>query len=184
MDVKERNRREIEERLKSMGDYVKIHYLTSCLKHPIDFDTKRFVLLKLRELYESRKMFFDAGKMMLAAAPINTTFQAKMNDFVKAAEQFIKAGSFEDADIAFEKALGCGNEKEKEWIKKSRVEYYSKQAEHYFSSGKRNSALIAYEKLLSFNLPESDKKDIQIRLLGLYEKLGKIREFYNLKRVM
>jgi len=36
MEVKERNRHEVEERLKSMGDYMKIHYLSTCLKKPFD----------------------------------------------------------------------------------------------------------------------------------------------------
>lgn len=184
MDVKERNRREIEERLGKMGDYVKIDYLMSCLKKNLDFDSKRFSLLKLTELYERRKMFLEAAKMMLAAAPINTTFQAKIDDFVKAAGLFVKAGNFDFAENAFEKALSTGNEKQKEEIKQNRIKSYKEQAELYLKNDKRNSALVAYEKLLLLNLKGEERKEIQKSLLGLYEKLGKIREFYSLKRIM
>ena len=51
MQVKEKNRREIEERLGKMGDYVKIDYLISCLKRDLDFDSKRFCLIKLSFMF-------------------------------------------------------------------------------------------------------------------------------------
>ncbi len=184
MKVKEANRREIEARLKTMGDYVKIDYLLSCLKQPLDFDSRRFVLMRLAELYEGRKMFLEAGKMMMGAAPINTADKSKMADFVRAAELFVKGGNFEAADIAFEKALSCGGERDKWEMKQKKINYYKNQAEHYLQNDKRNSAMIAYEKLLSLNLTEGERRETQERLLGLYEKLGKIREFFNLKRAM
>ena len=184
MEIKERNRREVEERLKSMGDYVKIHYLTTCLKQPIDFDTKRFAFLKLGELYENKKMYLDAAKMMMNAAPINTTFQGKITDFVKAAELFIKTENFEDADIAFDKAMACGNEREKLEIKQKKMDFYKSRALYYFDNDKRHSALLAYEKLLTFNLIEPERREVQSKLLYLYERLGKIKEYNNLRRVM
>ncbi len=167
-----------------MGDYLKINYLRNCLKQSLDFDTKRFVLVKLGELYEGKKMFLEAGKMMMNVAPINTTFQAKTNDFLKSAELFIKAGNFDEADIAFEKALGCCNDREKEIVKAKRMEYYRNQAKIYFDNDKRQSAVLAFEKLLALSPPENERKEVQEKLLGLYERLGKIRDFYNLKRVM
>lgn len=184
MEIKERNRHDVEERLKSMGDYMKIHYLTACLKHPFDFDTKRFALVKLGELYENKKMFLEAGKMMMNAAPINTTFHDKMDDFLKAAELFAKAGNFDEADIAFEKAIACGNDREKINLKQRRIELYKNQAIAYFDNDKRHSALIAYEKLLSYNLSETERREAQSKLLYLYEKLGKIKEYGNLRRAM
>ncbi len=184
MEIKERNRHEVEEKLKRMGDYMRIHYLNSCLKHPFDFDTKRFVFVKLSELYENKKMFLDSAKMMMSAAPINTTFQGKMADFVRAAELFIKTENFEDADIAFDKAMACGNEREKLEIKQKKIDFYKSRALYYFDNDKRHSALLAYEKLLTFNLNESERRETQSKLLYLYEKLGKIKEYGNLRRVM
>lgn len=184
MEVKERGRKEIDEKMSKMGDYVKIHYLTKCLKEPLDFDTKRFVLLTLSNLYEDRKMFLEAAKMTLAAAPINVAFVAKMSDFAKAAELFVKAGHLDEADSTYEKTLACGNEREKFEIKRRRIEFYKQQAELQMRNDKRQNALLVYEKMLGLNLMDNEKKEVQKNLLQLYEKLGKIRDYYSLKRGM
>lgn len=184
MQVREKTRREIEEKLKTLGNYVKIDYLLSCLKQPIDFDTRRFILLELTKLYEEKKMFLEAGKMINNAAPINTAFSGKIADFVKAAELFVKGGSFDQADVAFDKALASCNEKQKQEVKNKKIDFYKQQAELYLQNDKRHSALSAYEKLLTLNLGETERRLAQERLLGLYERLGKIREFYALKRGM
>ena len=185
MQVKERTRREVEEKIKTLGAFVKMDYLTSCLKQPIDFDTRRFVLLKLAELYKEKKMFFEAGKMMHNAAPINTTIMEKINDYVHSGELFLKSGNFEHADIAFDKAIGsCEIERQRTYIKDKKINFYKQQAKFYLQNEKRQSAAHAYEKLLSLNLAESEKKEAQETLLELYQKLGKIREFYALKRTM
>ncbi len=184
MRVSENNRREIEEKLKGLGDYVKIDYLESCLKRQLDFDTRKFVLTTLADLYKNRKMFLDAGKMMLAAANINTTFQGKVNDFLGAARLFIKAGDFNNTDLAFEKAISCANTSQKIEIKQIKKENYKEQAEIYLKNDKRKHAIEAYERLLSLDLEVNEKKEAQEKLLNLYEKLGKIRDYYSLKRVM
>lgn len=185
MLVKEQNRREIEARLHGMGNYVKIDYLSSCLKKQLDFDTRKFVLVKLSELYEAGKMFLEAGKMMSAAANINTSFQGKINDFIRAGSLFVKGGDFENADVAFEKALGCCESmKQKADVKNKKTDYYKSQAKFYLDADKRQSALKAYEKLILFDLPEEERKETQEILLGLYERLGKIKDYYNLKRAM
>jgi hypothetical protein len=56
------------------------------------------------------------------------------------------------------------------------------QAKDYLKRYKRKNAMIAFEKLLEINLTDPERKEVQNTLLDLYEKLGKIREFYNLKR--
>lgn len=184
MQIKEKTRREIEERLQHLGNYVQIDYLLSCLKQQLDFDTKKFVLLKLSKLYEDKKMYLESGKMIQAAAPINTTFLSMMSDYMKAAELFVRAGNFDNADIAFEKATANANEKQRQEIKNKKIDLYKIQADYYLEIDKRHSALLAYEKLLSLNLGESERGEVQSKLLDLYSKLGKIREYYALKRAM
>lgn len=184
MQIREENRREIEEKLKNLGDYVKIDYLERCLKKQLNFDARKFVLLKLADLYETKKMFLDAAKMVLSAANINTTFQGKMNDFVRSAGLFVQGGDFNNADSTFEKALVCGNEKQKKEIKMMKLKNYSDQAEFYLKNDKRKHATATYEKLLSMDINLNEKRTMQETLLGLYEKLGKIRDYYSLKRIM
>jgi tetratricopeptide (TPR) repeat protein len=185
MDIKGPvTRKEIDAKLASVGDYVKLDYLTRCLKQSLDFDTRKFVLTKLGEIYGNRGMYLEAARMVGAAAEINTTFQAKINDYIRAAELFIKGGAFDDADTTFNKAVACSNGLQKESIKSKRKELYTAQAKHYIQRDKRSQALLAYEKLLTIDLSPEEKRHVQSTLLDLYEKLGKIKDYYSLKRNM
>ena len=143
------NRRELEERLKSVGDYVKMDLLSSALKKQIDFDTKKFVLTKLAEIYEARRMFSEAAKMMRNTAEINTTYDGKMSDFIKSCVLFIKGGNFDEADVSFTKAMGSATELQKGRLKVTRKDAYKEQGREYLNRDRRSHALEAYEKLLS-----------------------------------
>jgi len=177
-------RKEVEDKIASMGDYVKMDYLSRCLKQSMDFDTRKFVLTKLGEIYGQRGMYLEAAKMIAGSAEINSTFQAKINDYVRAAEFFIKGGDFDNADSTFNKAVVCCNGMQKEVIKNKRKDLYKVQAKLYLDRDKRHQAMQTYEKLLSIELSLDEKKEVQSTLLYLYEKLGKIKEFYALKRNM
>jgi len=184
MIVKEEalGRKEIEAKLAHVGDYVKMDYLQQCLKKQLDFDTRRFILITLTGIYESRKMFFEAGKMIRAAADINTTFDGKMNDFLKSATLFIKSGNYAEADISAAKAAGSAKEIQKVAIKIRIKDAYMEQAAEFMKRDKRKHAMETYEKLLQLDLNPLEKKEVQKSLSELYEKLGKVREFYELRK--
>ncbi|MDP1696017.1 MAG: hypothetical protein Q8L29_03825 [archaeon] len=186
MNIKESvTRRDIDAKLQGMGDYVKIDYLVRCLKQAMDFDTRKFVLIKLSEIYGQKGMYLEAARMLAGSAEINSTFQAKINDYVKAAEYFMRGGDFDNADSTFNKAVVCCNGIQKEAIKTKRKELYKAQAKIYMQKDKRNQALLTYEKLLSIEqLNPEEKREVQSTLLTLYEKLGKIKDYYSLKRNM
>ena len=176
-------RDEIESKLAISGDFVKIDFLTACLKKELDFDTKKFILITLSKLYESRKMYLESAKMIKASADINTTFKGKMDDFIKSAELYIKGGNFNDADASFNKALALANTEEKSLIKNIKKEYFKTQAKLYLKQDKRANAMKLYELILeSFDLDILEKKEMQKTLLDLYQKLGKIREYASLQR--
>lgn len=182
MRGKEFSRREIEERLSKMGDYVKIGFLSDCLKATLDFDTRKFALVKLANLYETRKMYFDAGKAMRSAAEINTTFVGKMNDFIKAAELFVRGGDYDLADAAVKNALSHANGEQRNVVKKSVKGFYMNQAREFLANDRRKGATEVYEKLLTMEIDESERQDVSEKLLQLYDNLGKIREYYMLKK--
>jgi len=175
------NRGEIEEKLQMVGDYVKMDYLQSCLTHQLDFDTRKFVLIKLAGIYEARRMFLDAARLMKHAADINTTYQRKIDDFVKSGELFIKAGRYDLAEELFNRALASANAKQKEQIKISRKEFYKIQAKSYLNKDKRHNAMKTYEKLLSLGLDLEERRKAQEALLDLYKSLGKVKEYFALK---
>jgi len=182
MWVKEKTKQEIEEKYAEMGEYVKMDYLSSCLKNHLDFDTRKFVLVKLMGLYEEKKMFLDSGRMMMSAAEINTTFQNKINDFVKAAELFIKGGDYFIAESSMNKALALASDIQRGEIKNSVKEFYKTQARLLMDKDKRNNAMNVYKNLLEFDLDDEERSEITDKLLSLYERLGKMMEYDRLKK--
>jgi len=181
--ITEKSRGEIEQKLKTMGDYVKMNYLQRALRSPIDFDTKKFVLLKLTEIYEQSKMYLEAARMMKAAAEINTTFKDKTKDYMKSVECYIKGGDYAEADRIFAQALALGSDREKAEMKTALKNIYYNQAKSYSDANKRNYTRKLYEKMATMpELNAQEKKEVQVQLMQLYEKLGLIREYYNLKR--
>jgi len=182
MRVIEKTKQEIEVRLEGMGDYLRMNYLSSCLKNHLDFETRKFVLVRLSGIYEVRRMYLDSGKMMLAAADINTTFQTKIIDFIKTAELFIRGDYFELAETSMKKAIAIANENQKKEIRNSVKEFYKTHAKLCLAKDKRKKAMDAYEKILTLDLDSEERADAEKNLLMLYDKLGKIREYYNLKK--
>ncbi|NCN98969.1 hypothetical protein COU62_02755 [Candidatus Pacearchaeota archaeon CG10_big_fil_rev_8_21_14_0_10_35_219] len=182
MQIKERSKHEIELKLKGMGDYVRMDYLQRAMRSSIDFDTKKFVQIRLAKIYESRNMFKEAAKLIKNSADINTTYRGKIQDYMKSAELFIRGGGFDEADTVFKFALACGNSKEKEEMKNGLKNYYQNQAEYYMKRDKRNQAKKTYEKMMTLSLNDDEKKEIRGKLLNLYQALGLIKEYQNLKK--
>ncbi len=181
MRIQERSKQEIELKLGTMGDYVKIDYLGRALNSGLDFETRKFVLLTLSKLYEGRGMYLESARLMKNAAEINTTYKAKMQDYMKSVELYIKGGNYSDADLVFALALALGTDREKAELKGSIKKHYLNQAAQYLKTEKRNQAKKVYEKVLTLDLSADEKRDAQQQLLSLYEKLGNIRDFYRLR---
>jgi tetratricopeptide (TPR) repeat protein len=177
------SRREIENKIANVGDYVKMDFLSAVLKKNLDFDARKFALTKLASVYETRSMYSEAGKLLRASADINTTYDSKLNDFMKSVELFIKGGNFDESDVSFTKALALANQRQKDEIKIKRKALYKIQVQDYVKKDKRTNAMKTYEKMLTLDLIPSERLEVQKSLMALYEKLGKVREFYNLKKL-
>jgi len=181
MRVEETNRIEIERRMEGMGDFMKMDYLNSCLKQSLDFDTRKFVLVKLAGIYEENRMFIEAGKLFRNAADINATVGGRLTDFIKSCELFIKGGKFEEADVSFSRALSCVSGFEVNRIKEIVKEFYKTQAKLYLANDKRRHAMETYEKLImGFNLDMEERKFVKGQLLDLYKRLGKNKDYETL----
>jgi hypothetical protein len=115
-------------------------------------------------------------------ALISVAFSEKIKYHIKEAELYIKAVDFEGVDYAMKKAMSDANASEKAEIYFIIKNSYKKHAEIYEKEMKRNHAAKIYEKLLQMNNSELEKKDIKKKLLGLYEKLGKLKEYFVLKK--
>lgn len=173
----------IQAKLANVGDFVKMDFLQQCLKKTLDFETRKFVLITLAGIYEQRHMPLEAGKLLRNAAEINTTFEGKMNDFMKSADMLVKAAAFDEARNSFGKALASASERHKPLLREQYKKAHFAAAEDCLKRDKRKHALEAYENLLAleFITPE-EKRKAQIASLPLYEKLGKVQEFLALKK--
>ena len=180
MLVHESTRGEVEQKLGMMSDFLKMEYLESCIKQHRDFDIKKFCNLKLADLYASRNMFLEAARNAAAAAEIASTFKEKAQAYMKETELWIKSGQYERADEAFRKALASGNTQEKFEMKMAIKELYLKQAQAYEKAMRNTNALKIYLRLLEIT-DDAGKLEIKKKVLDLYKKLGKIREYSVLK---
>jgi len=174
---------EIEKELAGKGDFVQLDYLTSFLKEEMQTDVRKFVMLKIAEIYEAKMIFGEAAKIYNNLAIFSVPFTDKIKYHVKEAESHIKSGNFREADYATQKAMNQANNFQKNDIMLSIKQFYKKQAEAYEKSMKRSNAMKLYEKLLELSSTDSERKEIRTKLLNLYEKLGKFRE-YNTLRAM
>lgn len=183
MRVQETTKEDIEEKSKKMSDFLKMEYFESCLKqnHEASFEIRKYVNTQLANLYEKRSMFLEAAKNMNSLADIATTFNEKRLAFIRAIELYIKAGTYDRADDTFKKAMACANVVEKEDIKQQVKIWYKQQAESFEKLQKNGNALKAYEKLYTLDLVEAEKQETKQKLLALYNRLGKIREFNAIK---
>lgn len=179
--ITEKTKSEIEKRLSEMGDYVKMSYLQRALKSGLDFDTRKFVLLRLAGIYEAKKMYLESARLIKSAGEINTTFKDKIKDYMRSIELYIKGLSYGEADIVFSQTLALGSDREKKELKNKLKDFYMTQAKIYFDAGKRYNAKKTYEKILTLDLNSNEKKEVQEKLLDLYNKLGNVRDYYSLK---
>ena len=179
---KDISKESIEKSLEGKGDFVKIDHLSEMLKENISLDMKKYVALKLADIYEVRGMLTDAAKMFDLIALNTVAFTDKMKSYVKEAWMLIRAGELERAEEAVKKAQSYANASEKNEINFIIKDFYKKQAGIYEKEIRRASAVKIYERLLEMNLAENERKEIKEKLMNLYERLGRMREYFDLKK--
>ena len=175
---------EIERELYGRGDFVLIDNITRFLKQSsgVPLDTKKFLYIKLIEIYERRSMCSEAGRLCEVLAELSITSQEKINHLLRATENYIKTGFFDKVDYTMKKALAESTISGKAQIYISVKSFYKNQAETYEKEKRRNNALKTYEKMLRMDIFESDRLDIEKKLLPLYKDLGMIKEFMDLNK--
>lgn len=178
---KDMSRVDIEEAIKGKGDFVKIEYLERFLKGKIPTDRKRFIYQKLVEIYEGKRMWTDAAKVYNNLALISVSTADKRKNHVKEAEMYIRADKFDFVDDVVKKAIQDATQRESNEVYATLKEFYKKQAETYEKEKRRSHAIKIYEKLLYMNIPQQEKEEIKKRLISLYEKTGRLREYFAMK---
>ena len=107
---------------------------------------------------------------------------SKINDMVKSAQLFVKGGSYDDAEADIKRALSACNEIQKPGVINKIKEFYFAQANEFIAKDKRKNAAEVYERLLDKNLSPNEKRDIQTKLLNIYNALGRISDYQRMKK--
>lgn len=178
---KDMTKKEIERTIEEKGDFVKIDYINRLLKEDIHRDLKKFLYLKLSEVYENKKMFNDAAKAMDEFADISITYKDKIMAYIKECKFLIQAGLFEKAEDKMKKAMKIGNASQRAKIFIEIKNFYFDLAEEYEKENKTQKAMKIYEKLTAYvnegKLSEAEKEEVRKKLMKIYEKMGMIREY-------
>lgn len=183
--AEKKTRREIEAKLANSGDYVKIDYLSKMLKMQLDSETRKFVQNTLSKIYENKGMFFEAAKLAKSLAESGVADLLKIQNYMNAVALYIRAGYFDEADSVLRSAVSFTvRESDKTSLKNDAKKFYFDQAAMYEKNKRRDFAKRTYEKILSLQLDGSERLAVQRKLLSLYEQLGNVREFTNLRNAM
>ena len=168
---------EIEKELAGKGDYVLIDNITRFAKESLPVETRKFIYIKLAEIYEKRNMFSDAGDISGKLAEMAIVMSEKANYFTRETENYIKAGFFDKADLAIKKIIANVKASERPKIMNEIKEFYKNQANTYEKEKRRSLAVKTYEKILTLNISDAEKDEINKKLLVLYKELGMMPKY-------
>ncbi len=175
---------DIEEELKGKEDFVKMDKLRRFLNNADNLEIKKYILLSLASINESKGMYNDAIKNVDVAIDLSLTFRDKKELAMKETELWIKARQFDMADKGLLKAQSFGNSQERmeaELVYKDQYRAHAKNAENL---GKHRLAIEFYEKLFQLKQPSEKKIEVKERLIDLYNRMGRIRDAERLKNMI
>ncbi len=172
---------EIEVAIKDKDDFVKISYLNRFLKQADSMEMKKFILLSLAAINESKGLISDTIKNVTGAADVSITFREKKELYIKEVFLWIKIGEYNVAEKAFNKALSYTSESEKNSLRSLYEDSFKAIAKSYENQGKNRKATEVYDKLYSITKNPVLKLETKQNLMNLYWKTGNIREYNRLK---
>ena len=178
ISIKDRSIKEIDEQLTNMNtDLNKIYFLETLLKNPRpSLDYKRYILEKISELNEGRKMYERAAKYMLQKATIEIASKEKMESYLKAAELYAMAGKLEDSEQMFLRAKRECKPEEQGRIELAKKNIFLTFAQDLENKGKKASASKFYEHLVKMKLEPAQKQIIKEKLIRTNKALGLFRD--------
>jgi len=167
---------EIEDAIKGKGDFIKIDYLKRFLEDADNLEIKKFIMINLVGVLESKNMLKEAVEHLKSAAEISITFREKIELYMRQCEIYIKMRDFEMSDKAFKAAYSLANSQEKWHLKQNYSELFKMQAKIAEQENRNRHCMEIYEKLFRISESVEEKRVVKEKLLGLYEKFGRIQE--------
>ncbi|MEM4152825.1 MAG: hypothetical protein QXK80_01765 [Candidatus Pacearchaeota archaeon] len=155
------------------SEVKKQEYLEAILKKPQSIEVKICALLALAELFANKKWFALAAKNYCYAADLASTFREKMDLYFKGAVFYLQAGDYLAAEDNFRKVLVLAANKDRDAIKQKIMTLYLNQATNFEKSRQLTKAITVYNRILMMKLPSEKINEIKLKLIELYEKIGK-----------
>ncbi|MFA5173627.1 MAG: hypothetical protein WC438_00410 [Candidatus Pacearchaeota archaeon] len=181
MQILERKKEEVEAKAEKMSDFLKMEYLENCLKHNIDIAAQRYCCMELSKVYEKRIMYPQAIKYLSNLEGLGIGDREKISIYLKQAELMIKAGLYEQVNYPYKKAASIINEGERHELRRRIIGFYKAQAETLEKTRKIAAALKLYERLVHL-VTDAEQIEVKKKMLESYNKLGKVREYVELKK--
>jgi len=172
---------EVEEKLASMSDFLKMEYLEQMSRKQNPLDVGKYVRQQMAKVYADKGMYSNASRQLEAWAEMSVTFKEKIEAYLQEIEMWIKAGEYITADDIMKRALANATLAEKANIKARIRQAYSNQAIMFEKRNERNRALKIYEKLYSIETETGERESLRQKLLELYDKTGRVRDFMMLR---
>ncbi|MFA5992909.1 MAG: hypothetical protein WC796_04345 [Candidatus Pacearchaeota archaeon] len=177
-------KKEVEDVIASHDSFVKLDKLKRLLPLADSLDIKKFVLLKLAEVNESKNFLSEAAKHIEAAAEMSLTPKEKIELFMKEAEILVKGEHFEMSDKTFAKAAHCSQSiMEKARLQERYFGFYSSYGGLLESQGKHRKAIDIFQRLYTLPVMPEQKAKLKDKLLELYSKTGRMTDYNRLMNI-
>jgi len=172
---------EIERVINGKEDFVKIDYLNRYLNHIDNFDVKKFILLNLASIYESKNMVPLAVRHLNSATDIALNNREKIELYMKIVGLYIKIRNFPQAENALKQAMYIAPELERLRLKSKCLDIFWNSAKEAETKEKGRHAFEIYKHMLTLSMPEDKRTELKEKLLNYYNKMGRVREYNKLK---
>jgi len=162
----------------------KLEYLENLLKKDPGQETRKTIFIMMATLQAQKRWYNSSAKSYSNAADLSKTFKEKIDLLLKSTILFTKASDYGSAEDMIRKAVVLGSSKEKEEIRESLVNIYLKQAQEYEGSKMFNKTIRVLNRLLTLKIDNETRKNTQLRLIYLYEKVGQPIEANKIRQQM
>ena len=184
MRILEKSKEEFVNKLKTMNTpLIKINYIEDALKSTIDLAARSYLGDILTDLYIDMKMFDKAARALTNKAGVAMTFKEKSELYSRAGELMAKAQRLEDSESIYVKAMREATEPQQAIIKKAMKNSWLKVADELWTSGRKSTAIIFYERLIKMHLDGNEKPVIKERMLELYKNMRRYSEMKMLQGI-
>lgn len=159
----------------------KQEYLENILKKPQSAEVKISALVALAELFTEKKWFALGARNYCYAADLASTFREKMDLYFKGAVLYLQASDYLAAEDNFRKVLVLAANKDRDSLKQKILTLYFNQAINFEKSRQLTKAITIYNRILMMKLPFEKINEVRLKLIELYEKIGKPIEANQIK---